>query len=138
MFVRRCMVTARGGLALALLAAPVLHAQVTAPGTNPGTTPTSPTPTSTTPPPSSTTPTASSSSGPGDQEMRNDLPFLREAGGANLLEVTLGRVASTRASNSAVKDFGQRMVSDHSNLQQQLTSVTSSNGVPVSASLTSQ
>jgi len=70
--------------------------------------------------------------------MKNDLPFLREAAGANLLEVTLGRIASTRGSNSSVKDFGQRMVSDHSNLQQQLTTLTSSNGVPVSASLTSQ
>jgi predicted outer membrane protein len=70
--------------------------------------------------------------------MRNDLPFLREAAGANLLEVTLGRIASTRASNSGVKDFGQRMVNDHSSLQQQLTSVTTSNGVPVSAALTSQ
>jgi putative membrane protein len=70
--------------------------------------------------------------------MRNDLPFLREAAGANLLEVTLGRIASTKASNSAVKDFGQRMVSDHSSLQQQLTSVTSGNGVPVTASLTTQ
>jgi putative membrane protein len=139
MSVRKYRVAARSGLALALLAAPVLHAQVTAPGTNPGTTPTSPPPTSTTPPTTTTpTPTASSTPGTGDQEMRNDLPFLREAAGANLLEVTLGRIASTRASNSAVKDFGQRMVSDHSSLQQQLTSVTSTNGVPVSAAMTSQ
>jgi putative membrane protein len=67
--------------------------------------------------------------------MRNDLPFLREAAGANLLEVTLGRIASTKSTNAGVKDFGQRMVSDHSSLQQQLTSVTSTNGVSVTASM---
>jgi putative membrane protein len=68
--------------------------------------------------------------------MQNDLSFLREAAGGNLLEVTLGRIASTKASNAAVKDFGQRMVSDHSSLQQQLTSLTSSNGVSVTATMT--
>ena len=134
MSVRRHIVTARGALALTLLAAPVLRAQVTAPGTNPGTPNTNPPPTTTTP--TTTTPTATSTSAPGqDAEMRNDLPFLREAAGANLLEVTLGRIATTKSTNAGVKDFGQRMVSDHSSLQQQLTSLTSTNGVSVTASM---
>lgn len=139
MSILRRIVTAGGGLAVALVAAPIisLNAQVVAPGTNPRSTPqptTQPTPTSNPTPTSS--PTTSGKTG--DEELRNDLPFLREAASANLLEVTLGRIAQARASNTAVRDFGQRMVSDHSNLQSQLTSMTSSNGISVSPALDSQ
>jgi putative membrane protein len=145
MSVLRRSVAIGGGLALALIAAPLsgLKAQVTAPGTNPQ--PTTNPPTTANPgttsnpnPTPNPTPTTSASGQTVDREMQNDLPFLRQAAGSNLMEVTLGRLATTRATSARVKNFAQRMVSDHSSLQQQLTSLSSSNGVDVSATLTPQ
>jgi len=124
---------------LALLAAPViaLQAQVVAPGTNPNT------PTTNPPPASNPAPTTTATPGKtpgktGEEELRNDLPFLREAGSANLMEVTLGRVAQSRGSDTRVKDFGGRMVTDHTNLQQQLTTFTSTYGIGFTPALTAQ
>src|SRR3954470_8886501 len=120
---------------LTLLAAPViaLQAQVTAPGTNPQS------PTSN--PPSTTNPAPTSTATPGktgEAELRNDLPFLREAAGANLMEVTLGRVAQSRGSDTRVRDFGGRMVTDHTNLQQKLTTFTSTYGIGFTPGLSTQ
>src|SRR4051812_12243096 len=126
---------------LTLLAAPVLalQAQVTAPGTNPQS-PSSNPPSSTNPSPTTNPPpTATATPGKtGEAELRNDLPFLREAGGANLMEVTLGRVAQSRASDTRVRDFGGRMVTDHSNLQQQLTAFTSKYGIGFTPGLSTE
>jgi putative membrane protein len=136
MSVLKRMLTAGGGLAVALMAAPMiaLEAQVVAPGTNPQSPTTNPAPpTNPAPTPNPATPSQGV-----DPEIRNDLPFLREAAGANLMEVSLGRVAQTQASDGAVKEFGQRMVTDHSSLQQQLTTLTSSNGVGFSPALDTQ
>jgi len=135
MSVFRRIVTAGGGLAAALVIAPVisLQAQVVAPGTNPQS------PTTNPPPASNPAPTTTTTSGKtGEEELRNDVPFLREAAGANLLEVTLGRVAQSRGSDTRVKDFGGRMVTDHTNLQQQLTTFTSTYGVGFTPGLTAQ
>jgi len=125
---------------LTLLAAPViaLQAQVTAPGTNPQTTANPPSTTNSAPT-ANPAPTSSATPGKtGEAELRNDLPFLREAAGANLMEVTLGRVAQSRGSDTRVRDFGGRMVTDHSNLQQQLTTFTSKYGIGFTPGLTTQ
>jgi putative membrane protein len=108
-----------------------LQAQVTAPGTNPRT-PTNPAPTPTPAPNPAATPSQS-----GDREMSNDLPFLREAAGVNLMEIRLGQVAQSRASNAAVKQFGQRMVNDHTRLEQDLSSMASAGGIALNPALTS-
>ena len=130
MSVLRHIVTAGGGLAVALMAAPMiaLQAQVVAPGTNPRPT-TNPAPA----PSPATTPSQS-----GDQEMSNDLPFLRVAAGANLLEIRLGQVALSKASNTTVKEFGQRMTTDHTRLEQELSSMVSRNGIALNAGLSSE
>jgi putative membrane protein len=62
-------------------------------------------------------------------EIRADMGFIREAGSSNAMEIRLGQVAQSRGSNSAVKQFAQRMVTDHTNLQQQLSTLASSAGV---------
>ncbi len=132
MSVLKHIVTAGGGLAVALMVPMIaLQAQVVAPGTNPRS-PTTPTPT-TTPTTNPTTPSQSAQA-----DVRADLPFIREAASASLMEVSLGRIAQSRGSHSAVKDFGQRMVSDHSSLQQQLTTLASTNGVAFSPALGEQ
>jgi putative membrane protein len=126
MSVLKRIVTAGGGLALALMAPMItMQAQVIAPGTNPQQPTTNPAP--------KTIPTTGAQA-----DIRADLPFIREAASANLLEVRLGQVAQTRATDPAVKNFGQRMISDHSSLQQQLTTMTSTNGITVSPTLDAQ
>ena len=39
--------------------------------------------------------------------------FMQEAASGGLMEVELGKIAAQRASSSDVKEFGQRMVTDH-------------------------
>ncbi|HEV8453291.1 MAG TPA: DUF4142 domain-containing protein [Gemmatimonadales bacterium] len=132
MSVLRRIVTAGGGLAVALMAAPMiaLQAQVVAPGTNPQAPTTNPAPTPTPTPSPAPTPSQAV-----DREMSNDLPFLREAAGANLLEIRLGQLALSKASNAAVKQFGERMVTDHTRLAQELNSMVSRNGIALQAAL---
>jgi len=130
MFALRHIVTAGGGLAVALMAPMIaLQAQVAAPGTNPRTPTTNPAPTPTANP-------AATPSQTGDREMSNDLPFLREAAGVNLMEIRLGQLAQSKASNAAVKQFGQRMVNDHTRLEQDLSSIVSANGIALNPALT--
>lgn len=129
MSVLRHIVTAGGLLALALMAPMIaLQAQVVAPGTNPRSPTTNPTPTT-----NPSTPTTPSQSPQAD--IRADLPFIQEVANANLMEVSAGRIAQSRAARPGVKDFGKRMESDHSSLQQQLTTMTSNNGVALSPTL---
>ena len=131
MSVLRHIVTAGGALAVALMAPMIaLQAQVTAPGTNPRTPTANPAPT---PAPNP----AATPSQTGDREMSNDLPFLREAAGVNLMEIRLGQLAQSKASNAAVKQFGQRMVNDHTRLEQDLSSMVSGNGIALNPALTS-
>jgi putative membrane protein len=102
MSVLRHIVTAGGGLAVALMASPMIALQAQ------------------------------------DRELNNDLPFLREAASANLMEIRLGQVAQSSTSNAAVKQYGLRMVTDHTKLEQDLTSLTSRNGIALDAALTSE
>ena len=105
-----------------------LQAQVVAPGTNPRT------PTTNRAPAPTPNPAATPS---GDREMSNDLPFLREAAGVNLMEIRLGQLAQSNASHAAVKQFGQRMVNDHTKIEQDLSSMVSGNGIALNPTLTS-
>jgi len=138
---RKFIAIAAGGLALTFAAAPlgVLHSQVTAPGTNPRgvdttrTTTTGANPTTTTPPTSSATNAAAVRA-----EINTDLPFLQTAASANLMEIQLGQLAQSKGNNNAVKQFGKRMVTDHTRLEQQVSSLTSRNGVSLNPSLNSE
>ncbi|WP_448206799.1 DUF4142 domain-containing protein [Azospirillum sp. sgz302134] len=49
-----------------------------------------------------------------------DRNFLEKAAGSGLAEVELGRMAQDKAQNDQVKQFGQRMVDDHSRANDQL------------------
>jgi putative membrane protein len=68
-------------------------------------------------------------------DIRADLPFMQEAASANLMEIQLGQLAQQKGVTPAVKQFGQRMVSDHSSLQSQLTTTASQNGVSFTPTL---
>ena len=89
-----------------------------------------PTTTGTTTSPTTQNPTVSTQPGQVTTQgnISADMGFVREAASGNLMEIQLGQLAQNKASNPAVKQFAQRMVADHNNLQNQLTSVASSGG----------
>lgn len=49
-----------------------------------------------------------------------DAKFMKEAAGGGMAEVQLGKLAQEKSSSDQVKQFGQRMVDDHSKANQQL------------------
>jgi predicted outer membrane protein len=55
--------------------------------------------------------------------------FLQEAAQGGMAEVTLGKMAVAKAQNDAVKQFGQPMVTDHSNANAELKKLAESEGV---------
>jgi putative membrane protein len=58
----------------------------------------------------------------------SDYKFVTEAAQAGLLEVNLGQLATTKATEPAVRDFGQRMVKDHQKANQELTQLAMQKG----------
>ena len=58
-----------------------------------------------------------------------DRDFLMEAAMGGMMEVELGRIATQKGMSEAVKQFGQRMVDDHSKANQELMSLASSKGI---------
>ena len=58
-----------------------------------------------------------------------DRNFLMDAAEGGMLEVELGRVAAQQAASVGVKQFGQRMVDDHSKANTELASLASSKGI---------
>ncbi len=51
-----------------------------------------------------------------------DSEFVQKAASGGMLEVRLGQLAATKASNPAVRQFGERMVQDHTKANKQLMS----------------
>jgi putative membrane protein len=64
-----------------------------------------------------------------------DRTFMEKAGEGGIAEVQLGQLAEQKASSQAVKDFGQRMVTDHSQASDKLKGVASSKGVTLPAGM---
>jgi len=58
-----------------------------------------------------------------------DRKFMMKAAQGGMAEVTLGQLATQRASDSAVKGFGQHMVRDHSKANAQLQQLAARKGV---------
>jgi putative membrane protein len=60
---------------------------------------------------------------------RSDRNFIEKAAGGGKEEVELGRLAQSKASNEAVKQFAQRMVEDHANANKELMELAANKGV---------
>ena len=58
-----------------------------------------------------------------------DRKFVEEAAEGGQMEVELGRLAQQKASNDAVKQFGQRMATDHAKAGQELAQLAAGKGV---------
>ena len=65
----------------------------------------------------------------------SDHDFLMDAAIGGLMEVELGRVAAQQAASAAVKQFGQRMVDDHSAANTELMTLAQSKGITLPTEL---
>jgi putative membrane protein len=115
-----------GVLACALSAAPVVSAQSTTPAT--------PKPAQGTKPSTSKPDAAAQKS----SVAATDTTFAKQAAMDGMAEVEHGRLASEKASNSDVKQFGARMVEDHGKANDELKSWASTNGVTLPADMGAQ
>jgi putative membrane protein len=58
-----------------------------------------------------------------------DRMFIKQAGGGNLAEVQLGRLAMQKATNPAIQEFGRWMMTDHGFANVRLAAITKRIGV---------
>jgi putative membrane protein len=68
----------------------------------------------------------------------SDQQFLKNAAQGGMAEVELGQLAEKNASSSTVKQFGQRMVTDHSRLNEQTKAVAAQKNVTLPTSMNSE
>jgi putative membrane protein len=64
-----------------------------------------------------------------------DKKFVEDAAQGGMAEVQFGQLAAQKAQNPEVKQFGQKMVDDHSKANDQLKSIASSKGVDLPTDL---
>jgi putative membrane protein len=64
-----------------------------------------------------------------------DHKFVTDAAEGGMAEVQLGQLAVSKASNADVKNFGQRMVDDHTKAGDQLKSVAAGQGITLPTSI---
>ena len=77
-----------------------------------------------------------SNSSPNANKMTSqDRNFIMDAAMGGMEEVELGRVAAQKGMSAAVKQFGQRMVDDHSQANSELMSLASSKGITLPTEL---
>jgi putative membrane protein len=64
-----------------------------------------------------------------------DRDFVMDAAIGGMMEVELGRIATQQGMSDSVKQFGQRMVDDHSKANAELTSLAASKGITLPTTL---
>ena len=64
-----------------------------------------------------------------DTPSRGDTHFIQKAAQGDQAEIQLGRLATRNGSSEQVKQFGQRMINDHSNANNQLMGIAAQQGV---------
>ena len=67
------------------------------------------------------------------QNPQTDKNFIKQVAQINVDEQKLGELAQQKGNSDAVKDFGKRMVDDHSNAQSQLKDLAQRQGVTLPA-----
>jgi putative membrane protein len=69
------------------------------------------------------------------QEKSEDQRFVNEAARGGMLEIELGKIAQKNGASSAVKQFGEQMVTDHARLNNELGAAAKKDGLQVPAEL---
>lgn len=75
----------------------------------------------------------SASNSSADTGMAADRDFIMEAASGGLMEVELGRTASTAAASPKVKEFGRMMVADHTKANTELKAIAAKKNITVPA-----
>jgi putative membrane protein len=78
---------------------------------------------------------ANANAGRGAAKMSADTKFATAAALGGMEEVELGRLAAQKGASDEVRQFGQRMVDDHSKANQDLTQVASAKGLTLPSAL---
>ncbi len=73
-----------------------------------------------------------------DKMAKSDRRFLEEAYIGSMAEVRLGKLAQDKAASQEVKDFGQRMVDDHTKEIENLSKIAKEEGVKLPSQLDSK
>jgi putative membrane protein len=107
--------------------APTTTGGAATPNTTSGATPT---PSTAPAQPGSTQPAAT-----GPAHVKADSALIVDVDGSNSAELSLGRLAQQKAKDSQVKQFAQRMVSDHQAMQNEWRAVASQGGVTISGTV---
>lgn len=84
-----------------------------------------------------TTPSSKSSQDPAVGTM-TDTQFAREAAAGGMAEVELGQLAQQKGSSETVKNFGKKMVEDHSEANDKLKGIASEQKIRFAAGLSRQ
>lgn len=73
-----------------------------------------------------------------DTVAQEDKDFMNEAAQGGMAEVKLGELAKTKAENAAVKSFGERMVTDHTKVNDEMKTLATKKGVTLPTDLSSE
>jgi putative membrane protein len=82
-----------------------------------------------------TTTTTATTTAAASKLSAGDAKFVKTAATGGMEEVELGKLAASKASDPDVKNFGQKMVDDHSKANDQLKQIASQKGVTLPAGL---
>ncbi len=74
----------------------------------------------------------------GCERDQNSEHFAKESAQGGMAEVQMGRLAAERGSNAAVKRFGQQMVDDHSQANNDLTQIAARKNMQLPQEMTSE
>jgi putative membrane protein len=64
-----------------------------------------------------------------------DATFLQAAGQSGMAEVRMGQLAETNAQSQAVKQYGQKLVTDHTKANQELKQIATTKGATIPSDL---
>lgn len=138
---RRILLNSLVFSSISLLGAAAAMAQ--AGGQSPGQSPSTPQSPSSRP----TSPNMNGPAGPGSAENPDattmtrkvdDNKFVKDAALGGMAEVELGKLATQKGSSDAVKQFGQKMVDDHTKANDQLKEIASKENISIPDSLDSK
>ncbi len=65
----------------------------------------------------------------------NDVDFPQKAYSGGMMEVQLGKIAQQKASSYKVKEFGERMINDHSKANKELKDIAQKNNISLPDSM---
>jgi len=73
-----------------------------------------------------------------NNDLESDSSFAMEAASGGLMEVQLGKMAQTKGSAAEVKNFGQKMVTDHGKANAELKTIAAAKNITLPTALASK